>query len=69
MSEVPKEALDEWARDVIKWTRDVLENGDPRITMQKAEDIVMAIIVATREEYRKDVLELIKAIIKVIREG
>ncbi len=61
-----RECLDEWTRDVIRWTRERLEDGRFVDVDSKIEEVVTALINATRPEFRIDVLELIRTILKVI---
>jgi len=55
-----QDALDAWAKDVIRWAEDAIRNKAGRELFERMEDIATAIMVATRPEYRDDVFKLIK---------
>ena len=61
-----QEYLDEWAKDVLKWVDRKLQEGKIDEVQGKLEDVVTALIVATRPEYRKEVLSIIKRLLKVV---
>lgn len=61
-----REYLDEWAKDVLKWVDRKLQEGKIDEVQGKLEDVVTALIVATRPEYRKEVLSIIKRLLKVV---
>ena len=58
--------LDEWAKDVLKWVNKKLMEGKIDEVLEKMEDIVTALIVATRPEYRDAVLSIIKRLLKIV---
>jgi len=60
------EYLDEWANDVIKWAEDKLRRGQFIDVQNHLEDVVTALIVATRPQYRERVLSFIKTMLSVI---
>ena len=62
---IDDKVLDEWARDVIKWTIDELENGNINAVIDKMEDVVMAVVVTVRPKYRNQIIKLIKVLFKV----
>jgi len=61
-----REYLDEWAKDVLKWVDRKLQEGKIDEVQGKLEDVVTALIVATRPEYREEVLSIIKRLLKVV---
>ena len=61
-----QEYLDEWAKDVLKWVNKKLMEGKIDEVLEKMEDIVTALIVATRPEYRDAVLSIIKRLLKIV---
>ena len=63
---VEQEYLDEWAKDVLKWVDRKLQEGKIDEVQGKLEDVVTALIVATRPEYREEVLSIIKRLLKVV---
>jgi len=58
--------LDEWAKDVLKWVDRKLQEGKIDEVQGKLEDVITALIVATRPEYRGMVLSIIKRLLKVV---
>lgn len=62
-----EEALRAWSIDVIKWTNDELDNGNIEAVMNKLDSIITALVALTIPEYRKDVIRLIKTVIRVIK--
>lgn len=64
-----QEVLDEWAGDVIEWTNNKLQQGQFSEVQEHLEDVVTALIVATRPQYREKVLGMIKTMLKVIEVG
>jgi len=61
-----QEYLDEWAKDVLKWVDRKLQEGKIDEVQGKLEDVITALIVATRPEYREEVLSIIKRLLKVV---
>jgi len=61
-----QEYLDEWAKDVLKWVDRKLQEGKVDEVQEKLEDVVTALIVATRPEYREEILSIIKRLLKVV---
>ena len=61
-----QEYLNEWAEDVLKWVDKKLGEGKIDEVQEKLGDVVTALIVATRPEYREVVLSIIKKLLKVV---
>lgn len=58
--------LDAWAKDVIKWTNEKLREGRVDEVFANLDDIITALVVSVRKEFRDIDYELIKTVVKLV---
>lgn len=62
MQRINEEELEEWAQQVIQWAQEKVEKGEFNVVIGRLDDIITALTILTKPEYRKQLLKFYRTI-------